>query len=121
VSPFAPQHPCTYPGCSTLVAGRSSRCEKHQARERHAEENRRGSANSGGYGSRWRAARKHFLEMNPLCAECNRMGRLNAATIVDHIVPHKGDAALFWNQSNWQSLCRHCHNRKTAVSDGRWG
>jgi len=49
------------------------------------------------------------------------MGRLNAATVVDHIVPHKGDAVLFWKQSNWQALCRDCHNRKTAVSDGRWG
>jgi 5-methylcytosine-specific restriction endonuclease McrA len=32
-----------------------------------------------------------------------------------------GDPNLFWNESNWQALCRRCHNRKTAVSDGRWG
>jgi len=121
VSPFAPKHPCTYPGCSTLVASRSSRCEKHLAQERNVEESRRGSANSRGYGSRWRAERKRFLELNPLCVECHRMRRLTAATVVDHIVPHKGDPALFWNQSNWQVLCRRCHNRKTAVSDGRWG
>jgi 5-methylcytosine-specific restriction enzyme A len=121
VSPTAPQHPCTYPGCSALVTGRRSRCEKHQTLERSVMENRRGSANSRGYGSRWRIARKRFLNLNPLCSECNHMGRLTAATIVDHIFPHKGDAALFWNQSNWQSLCRRCHNRKTAASDGRWG
>ena len=32
------------------------------------------------------------------------------ATVVDHIVPHKGDMALFWDKSNWQGLCAHCHN-----------
>jgi 5-methylcytosine-specific restriction protein A len=47
--------------------------------------------------------------------------KLTAATVVDHILAHKGDAGLFWKQSNWQALCRRCHNRKTAVSDGRWG
>ena len=33
-----------------------------------------------------------------------------AANVVDHIVPHKGDLHLFWNQGNWQSLCTTHHN-----------
>ena len=33
------------------------------------------------------------------------------ATLVDHIIPHKGDQALFWDWRNWQSLCTPCHNR----------
>jgi 5-methylcytosine-specific restriction endonuclease McrA len=44
-----------------------------------------------------------------------------AAAVVDHIVPQKGYSLLFWNESNWQSLCRRCRNRKTATTDGRWG
>ncbi|WP_348271565.1 HNH endonuclease [Bosea sp. Leaf344] len=32
------------------------------------------------------------------------------ATTVDHIIPHRGDRALFWNCANWQPLCTHCHN-----------
>jgi 5-methylcytosine-specific restriction protein A len=28
---------------------------------------------------------------------------------------------LFWNRSNWQSLCHSCHSRKTASEDGGWG
>ncbi|WP_232215691.1 HNH endonuclease signature motif containing protein [Paracoccus sp. J55] len=33
------------------------------------------------------------------------------ATLVDHIKPHRGDKALFWNWNNWQALCTPCHNR----------
>jgi 5-methylcytosine-specific restriction protein A len=38
---------------------------------------------------------------------------LEPAVIVDHIQPHRGDPGLFWAQSNWQSLCKPCHDRKT--------
>jgi len=47
--------------------------------------------------------------------------RIVAETVTNHIVPHKGDRHRIWDQSNWQALCRRCHNRKTAVSDGRSG
>jgi len=33
-----------------------------------------------------------------------------AASVVDHIVAHRGDQELFWDQSNWQSLCKPCHD-----------
>ncbi|HWL55465.1 MAG TPA: HNH endonuclease [Paracoccus sp. (in: a-proteobacteria)] len=32
------------------------------------------------------------------------------ATLVDHIKPHRGDKALFWNWNNWQALCAPCHS-----------
>jgi 5-methylcytosine-specific restriction protein A len=44
-----------------------------------------------------------------------------AATVVDHIVPHKGDKVKFWDSSNWQSLCKRCHDAKTATEDGGFG
>lgn len=43
------------------------------------------------------------------------------AEVVDHIVPHKGDLSLFWSRSNWQSLCKRCHDIKTAMEDGGFG
>jgi len=46
---------------------------------------------------------------------------VKAATVVDHIIAHKGNANLFWDESNWQALCKRCHNSKTAAADGRWG
>jgi 5-methylcytosine-specific restriction protein A len=119
--PYAPPHPCGYPGCAVLVKTRDSRCEGHRTQEQKKFELQRCSAATRGYGSRWRAARSAFLRNNPLCVECQKKGILKAATVVDHIVPHKGDQGLFWDQSNWQALCAHCHSRKTAEKDGRWG
>lgn len=39
-----------------------------------------------------------------------KRGQFVAATVVDHITPHKGDSALFWDKANWQSLCKRCHD-----------
>jgi 5-methylcytosine-specific restriction protein A len=64
--------------------------------------------------NRWRNARKMFLQDNPLCAECERQGRIKAAGVVDHIRPHRGNQALFWDMDNWQSLCKSCHDKKTG-------
>ena len=41
------------------------------------------------------------------------------ATVVDYIVPHRGDQKLFWDKSNWQPLCKACHDRKTWREDNR--
>lgn len=57
---------------------------------------------------RWRRARVRFLEENPLCEMCKPM--LTPSVIVDHRIPHRGDQALFWDESNWQALCKDCHD-----------
>jgi 5-methylcytosine-specific restriction protein A len=67
-----------------------------------------------GYGRRWREYRKSFLMSNPLCASCLSAGLTVPATVIDHIVPHRGDMRLFWDKSNHQALCKRCHDRKTA-------
>ena len=38
-----------------------------------------------------------------------------------HIIPHNCDMKLFWNKNNWQSLCKKCHSRKTALKNGAFG
>jgi 5-methylcytosine-specific restriction protein A len=119
MNPMAPMRPCGYPGCATLTD--TARCERHRIQERRELEARRGSAASRGYGRRWRAARKLFLDRNPLCAECQQMGRLTAATIVDHVIPHKGDTRLFWDMDNWEAICKSHHDQKTASQDGGFG
>jgi 5-methylcytosine-specific restriction protein A len=121
VSPYAPAHPCGFPGCPMLVDSAHRRCEKHRIEEEKEINQGRGSASRRGYNARWRSARNRFLLNHPLCAECQKSGQITAATVVDHVVAHKGDQRLFWDESNWQALCKACHNRKTAKSDGRWG
>jgi len=80
----------------------------------------RPSAARRGYGPRWRRARAAFLAEHPLCAACQALGRVVPATVVDHVVPHRGDQRLFWDQSNWAPACKRCHDAKTA-REGRWG
>jgi 5-methylcytosine-specific restriction endonuclease McrA len=68
------------------------------------------TTNQRGYDYKWQKARERFLFDNPLCVYCQREGRVTAASVVDHITPHHGDQALFWRQSNWQPLCKPCHD-----------
>ena len=60
----------------------------------------RPSAARRGYSPRWRRARAAYLAHHPLCAACQALGRVVPATVVDHVVPHRGDPVLFWNRAN---------------------
>ena len=63
------------------------------------------------YGTlRWQRARRIFLRSNPHCRFCAAAGKTTPATVVDHIEAVRGDARRFWDQRNWQPLCRSCHS-----------
>lgn len=94
-----------------------TRCDQH----RKQADVSRGTRHDRGYSSAWVKAREAFLRVHPLCAEHERKQQLAAASVVDHIKPHKGDKDLFWDRSNWQSLCKPCHDAKTASEDGGFG
>lgn len=111
--------PCNAPGCQVLT--RSRFCERHRRQHQREDQRRRGTATQRGYDARWRRARRAFLIEHPLCAHCLEAGRTTPADTVDHIVPHRGDPALFWDRDNWQALCWRCHSRKTAKEDGGFG
>ncbi len=74
-----------------------------------------------GYGARWQRERLTFLAAHPLCVMCEQQGRVKAANVVDHRIPHKGDQVLFWDQSNWQSLCtaHHSGDKQAQERTGR--
>ncbi|KIA78859.1 hypothetical protein QR66_19165, partial [Chromobacterium piscinae] len=124
-------------GCRLLVRDASGYCEAHRKETRREVDQRRGSAASRGYDSRWAKARATFLRRRPLCEceACKRLGLLTPATVVDHIRPHKlkvalesGDPnriaqaqALFWDSRNWMPMAKRCHDRKTAREDGGFG
>lgn len=60
--------------------------------------------------SLWLKGRAWYLRNNPLCEFCADEGRAEPATILDHKVPHKGDKKKFYDQSNWQGLCKPHHD-----------
>lgn len=107
--PRSPKVPCKHPGCPALVEPGKMFCAKHLPL--HKEFTR--PSQERGYTYEWRKASKAYLKEHPLCAECQRKGRLIPATVVDHVVPHRGDRTLFWDRSNWHPLCKKCHDEKT--------
>lgn len=92
---------------------------RHQ-REREYDAHR-GSARERGYTHRWDQAASRFKLAHPLCVMCEREGRVTASYAVDHIIPHKGDQALFWDEANWQPLCRPHHDRDKQREERRRG
>jgi len=109
---------CYKIGCYALT--RDTYCDKHKmtktkdTRQSQAEyDSRRGTAAQRGYDSKWTRARAAYLAAYPLCASCKDHGSIVPATVVDHIVPHRGDKKLFWRHDNWQPLCKTCHDLKT--------
>lgn len=79
------------------------------------------SAHQRGYTRRWLAASRDYRRRNPWCARHLELGKVVPGTQTDHVIPHKGDPGLFWNEDNWQNLCSHCHGIKTATEDGGYG
>jgi len=125
--PSRPPAPCTYPGCACFAV-RMSRCAAHQRQPFSGNQTRNTSsrvlvptapplvsANYKRYDSlykteQWRRMRAAHLAAYPLCVVCGAAG-----TVADHVVPHRGDARLFFNRGNLQTLCARDHQRKTAA------
>ncbi|MBQ2262732.1 MAG: HNH endonuclease [Loktanella sp.] len=64
---------------------------------------------------RWTTIRLIQLSKQPLCQRCLSYDEVKPALHVDHVMPHAGDAKLFFNTSNLQSLCHSCHSFKTKA------
>lgn len=59
--------------------------------------------------------RKRLLDRRPYCTYCKRReNRLVEAAVADHIIPHKGNKKLFWDEGNLQPLCKRCHDSDKA-------
>ncbi|MDJ0631090.1 MAG: HNH endonuclease [Rhodobacter sp.] len=65
----------------------------------------------------WKLRRKQQLQREPLCRLCPTWSR-RAATIADHVIPHREDRALFFF-GELQSLCKSCHDGKKQRLDRR--
>ncbi len=58
----------------------------------------------------WKRLRAAQLQRQPLCKMCERAGVITPAGVVDHVVAHKGNEALFFSPGNLQSLCKLHHD-----------
>jgi 5-methylcytosine-specific restriction protein A len=94
---------CSLPGCPNLTDG--GRCPAHR---QQAERDRRKRMPWRDWYStpRWRDFRERYLQVHPLCVTCEGAGKVTPATVVDHITPHKGDAAKFWQGPFAALTCR---------------
>lgn len=117
--PTSPPHPCNQPGCGKLTHERY--CTAHKKAKQKLQDMERGTAHQRGYDARWRKKRANYLRKHPLCVRCQAAEKIVAATVVDHIIPHKGNKNLFNDEDNFQSLCKPCHDHKTATEDGGFG
>jgi 5-methylcytosine-specific restriction enzyme A len=59
--------------------------------------------------AKWKRIRKAQLEREPLCVFHQRRGETVAATVCDHVKPHRGDRERFF-AGPFQSLCKPCHD-----------
>jgi len=128
---------CQAPGCTNVQ--KDAYCTRHQAFD--TSDNRLNS-HQRGYDRKWGRARARFLARNPYCSKCSTEQFPVEATQVDHIIPVRryeraartrgvsqggkpggsvGNVPDFWDETNWQGLCRTCHSIKTASEDGGFG
>lgn len=118
-APQRAKRPCLVSSCKEYATNQGY-CDNHQEKIRK-KDRERGTAHQRGYDARWEKERLVHLAEQPLCADHQKRGYVVVATVVDHITPHKGDKKLFWDKTNWQSLCKPCHDRKTQLEDrGSW-
>lgn len=121
---IAPKTICKHAGCNAEAVSHG-RCQRHQQKalppiatpSKRKYKDNRPSAHKRGYDGRWRQARLSFLDNNPLCVMCQAKEILVPATVVDHIIPHRGNQERFWDMTNWQALCKTCHDYKTNTID----
>ncbi|WP_200760466.1 HNH endonuclease [Effusibacillus dendaii] len=115
--PCRPKKPCSHPRCPELTTERY--CDTHRKQEHRSYKQRRTDKEEQAFynSKEWRVLRSMKLRRDPLCEECQRQGRLIPAVLVDHIQPIKQGGARL-DMDNLQSLCRACHNAKTAAERG---
>ena len=112
--PYKPKHYCAYPLCPELVESGNKYCSKHKKLKSIGKTKR--SSCAEGYDRIWERLRRYKLNRNPLCEECLKKEPkvIRQAEQVHHIKKIKDYPELRLVLGNLESLCRGCHNIKTA-------
>jgi len=126
--PHAAPHLCLEPGCPELVR-RGQRCVRGHGGGARARRQRFDVERDQSYrrlyrSKEWALLRAAQLAKQSNCEHClwesgqSCSDRVVAAYVVDHIVPHRGDARLVHDVSNLQSLCRAHDDEKRIRENG---
>ena len=107
MSPYAAPRPCSKLGCAAH-ATKGAYCTDHERSNAERYDRTRGKTKARGYGGRWQKVRSRKIKRDPMCEHCGKV-----AVDVDHITPIKQGGAQY-DPANLQTLCRRCHNIKTA-------
>lgn len=72
--------------------------------------------------ARWKRLRWSVLTRDLfICQMCNRSEADTSNLVADHKIPHRGDAALFWDADQIQCLCKSCHDGAKQREERRAG
>ena len=96
-----------------LISSRPS--ERDRKREI---DTRRGTAKERGYDAAWRKVRDLKLAQEPRCEVHLELGKVVPATVVDHISSIEERPDLRLVLSNLRSMCKPCHDARTARDHG---
>lgn len=70
--------------------------------------------------TRWKKKRAAILVRDRyLCQECKKYGRMRDAVTVHHIEQVEDKPELAYVDSNLESLCQACHNKKHPEKGGK--
>jgi len=64
----------------------------------------------------WRDIRAAQLTSEPLCQRCRSQGAAVLATVVHHVMPHRGDWTRFVS-GPFESLCAPCHDSEAQAEE----
>lgn len=74
--------------------------------------------------ARWKALRlATFVRDHFTCQMCGRIEGQTRFLVCDHVKAHRGNAVLFWDPANLQTLCKSpCHDKhKQALEQSSLG
>lgn len=100
---------CRKAGCPSLVANGYCDAHKQAGYDKWMQHDKNEI-----YDYRWGLVRKSFLREHPLCADCLEKGIVTAAAEVHHRLKARDYPALRLDSANLMSLCKACHNVRTA-------
>lgn len=113
--PTVPQQTkCGFLGCGNKRSPLNSFCIEHGGKTFNDTDKRKQS-NAKYSTAVWQRIRTAQLSRQPLCQACMGRGRVNQATVVDHVFPWGKIGAEAFLMNLFQSLCPECHSVKTGL------